>query len=68
MDLPQQFIAARLKVWESLASEKPRSIGRFLKKFGLDYLTVEESIENRGSALERARRAFEVLEAAAKSR
>lgn len=57
-----------LKIWESLASEKPRSIGRFLKKFGLDYLTVEESIENRGSALERARRAFEVLEAAAKSR
>lgn len=53
------------KIWEGLASEKPFSIGRFLKKFELDFLSVDESIAHRKDALERARRALEVLEAAA---
>ena len=54
-----------LKVWTKIASDKPSRIGQFLKDQGLDFLGVNETIENHHRALERARRALEVLEAAA---
>jgi ankyrin repeat protein len=54
-----------LKTWEKIASDKPKKVARFLKNYGLDFFSVDDTIERHNEARDQARRALEVLESAA---